>query len=60
MGIVLDVKEQSIDVILCQVGIKVRVYLMELENVAAIEHTTECLVSTISISWIQPAVTQVA
>ncbi|XP_076235401.1 DIS3-like exonuclease 2 [Calliopsis andreniformis] len=59
MGIVLDVKEQSIDVILCQVGIKLRIYLMDLENVAAVEYTTECSVPTISISWIEPTVVQV-
>ncbi|XP_054008026.1 DIS3-like exonuclease 2 isoform X1 [Hylaeus anthracinus] len=59
MGIVLHVQEQSIDVILCQVGIKLRVYFMELENLKSFKYSTECSVPTISITWKQPAITQV-
>ena len=59
MGIVLDVKEQSVDVILCKGGIKLKIYLVDLKKLATIKYSTEYSVPTISISWKQPAVTQV-
>ncbi|KOC68745.1 DIS3-like exonuclease 2 [Habropoda laboriosa] len=59
MAIVLNVKENFIDVILCQVGIKLRVFLAELKDLATVSYSSECSVPTISISWKQPAVTQV-
>lgn len=59
MGIVLDVKEKYIDVMLCQVGIKLRVYFTKLENLEAVEYSSECSVPTISITWKQPAIIQV-
>ncbi|XP_076626997.1 DIS3-like exonuclease 2 [Colletes latitarsis] len=58
-GIVLDVKEQYIDVILCEVGIKLRVYLNKSEILEAFEYSSECLFPTISITWKEPATTQV-
>ncbi|XP_076757710.1 DIS3-like exonuclease 2 [Xylocopa sonorina] len=59
MGIVLNVKQNFIDVILCQIGIKLRINFAQLENLAAVEYTCECSVPTINVSWKQPAVTQI-
>ncbi|CAK9834422.1 DIS3-like exonuclease 2 [Anthophora retusa] len=59
MAIVLNVKENFIDVILCQVGINLRISLAKLKDLAAVLYSTECSVPTMSISWKQPAVTQV-
>lgn len=59
VGIVLNVKENYVDVILCQIGIKLRVSFAELKKVAAVEYSSECSFSTISISWKQPDVNQV-
>lgn len=59
IGIVLSVNENFIDVILCQLGIKLRVTFTQLENLALVEYSSKCSISTINISWKQPTVTQV-
>ncbi|KZC11857.1 DIS3-like exonuclease 2, partial [Dufourea novaeangliae] len=60
MGIVTDVKETNMDVILCQMGIKLRIHLENLKDVAKVEYSTECTVPNLSIRWNQhAAVTQV-
>lgn len=59
MGIVLNVNENFINVILCQLGIKLRVSITQLEKLAVIEYSSEYSVPTISIFWKKPAVTQV-
>ncbi|CAL7941200.1 unnamed protein product [Xylocopa violacea] len=59
MGIVLNVKQNFIDVILCQIGIKLRINFAHTENLVATEYTSECSVPTITVSWKEPAVTQI-
>ncbi|XP_071870532.1 DIS3-like exonuclease 2 isoform X1 [Bombus fervidus] len=59
LGIVLSVHENFIIIILCQVGIKLRVSFTHLENLALVEYSSECSIPTINISWKQSAVTQV-
>lgn len=59
MGIVLSVTENFIDVILCHVGIKLRIFLSKLKDLMDIEYSSECSVSTIRISWKQTSFTQV-
>ncbi|XP_076381275.1 DIS3-like exonuclease 2 isoform X1 [Megalopta genalis] len=58
-GIVFDIKVTNIGVILCDVGIQLRVYFTNLENLATIEHSVEYSVPMIRISWKKPAVVQV-
>ncbi|XP_017884605.1 DIS3-like exonuclease 2 [Ceratina calcarata] len=59
MGIVLQVTESFVNVILCEVGIKLRIHFAQLKEFATIvEYSTECSVPTIRIVWRQPAVTQ--
>lgn len=59
MGIVLQVTESFIIVILCEIGIKLRIYTGQLKEFATVEYSAECSVPTIKIVWYQPAVTQV-
>nr|XP_003702899.2 PREDICTED: DNA topoisomerase 3-alpha isoform X3 [Megachile rotundata] len=58
MGIVLSVTENFIDVILCHVGIKLRIFLSKLKDLMDIEYSSECSVSTIRVSWKQTSFTQ--
>lgn len=59
MGIVLGVNENFVNVILCQLGTKLRLSFTQLENLADVEYSSECSVPTINIFWKQPSVTQV-
>lgn len=59
IGIVLNVTENFIDVILCHVGIKLRISLSELRNSADIEYSSEYSVPTIRISWKETSASQV-
>ncbi|XP_043598986.1 DIS3-like exonuclease 2 isoform X2 [Bombus pyrosoma] len=59
MGIVSSVHESFITIILCHLGIKLRVSFTHLENLALIEYSSECSLPTINISWKQSAITQV-
>ncbi|CAD1480132.1 unnamed protein product, partial [Heterotrigona itama] len=59
MGIVLSVNENFVNVILCQLGTKLRLSFTQLENLADVEYSSECSVPTINIFWKQPPVTQV-
>ncbi|XP_076641254.1 DIS3-like exonuclease 2 [Halictus rubicundus] len=58
MGIVFDVKEKYIDVILCQMGIQLRVYFTSLEKSATVKYSSEHSIPSIHISWKWPAVVQ--
>lgn len=59
MAIVLTVTEHFVNVILCQLGIKLRLSFTQLENLADVQYSSECSVPTINICWKQPPVTQV-
>lgn len=59
IGIVLNVTDNFIDVILCNVGIKLRIFLSKLKNLMDTEYSSECSVSTIRVSWKQTSFTQV-
>ncbi|XP_046143471.1 DIS3-like exonuclease 2 isoform X1 [Osmia bicornis bicornis] len=59
IGIVLNVTENFIDVILCHVGIKLRISLSELRSSADIEYSSEYSVPTIRISWKETSASQV-
>ncbi|XP_076293393.1 DIS3-like exonuclease 2 isoform X2 [Lasioglossum baleicum] len=58
MAVVYDVKETSIDVILCQMGILLRIYFTDLKQVATVKYSSESSVSTIRISWKKPVLVQ--
>lgn len=60
VAIVLDVKESGMDVILCDIGIKLRVNFKDLKpTTATVEYSTEYLIPTITVRWKTPAFTQV-
>lgn len=57
-AIVLYVKEEGIEVILCDIDIKLRVDLKEIEHAATVKYLME-YVPTIIVSWKEPSATQV-
>ncbi|KAK2579698.1 hypothetical protein KPH14_011045 [Odynerus spinipes] len=59
VAIVCDVKEQSIEVILCDTGIKLKVYVSEIKDKTSIEFTNEYSVPTLTVTWKVSNVTQV-
>lgn len=58
MAVVYEVKQTSIDVVLCQMGVLLRVYFTDLKKLATVKYSEESSVSTIQISWKQPALVE--
>lgn len=58
LAIVLYVKEDAIEVILCDTGVKLKVDLKEMDNAATVEYLVNH-VPTIIINWKKPFVVQV-
>lgn len=57
-AIVLYVKEEGIEVILCDIGIKLKVDLKEIEHTATVKYLMK-YVPTIIVSWKEPSTAQV-
>jgi len=60
MAIVSNVKEDNIDVILFDNGIKLKVDLKEIEHTATIEYSVDYAVSTVAVNWKRPPIKQVS
>lgn len=58
-AIVMSVRQHSLDVILCHVGLTLRVELSEIQNNGTIEYSNDDSVETVKILWKEPVVTQV-
>lgn len=58
-GIVMDVKDRSIDIILCKIGLKLRLYLSDVEKDATVEYSLNGSMSMVTLLWKEPAITQV-
>ncbi|XP_072748789.1 DIS3-like exonuclease 2 [Anoplolepis gracilipes] len=56
-AIVLYVKEEGIEIILCDTGIKLKIDLKEMEHTATIKYLVNC-VPTIIVNWKEPFVVQ--
>ncbi|XP_063981481.1 DIS3-like exonuclease 2 [Diachasmimorpha longicaudata] len=59
LAIVMTVRKHSLDVILCHVGLTLKVELSEIQNHATVEYRNEDSVETVSILWKEPQITQV-
>ncbi|XP_046484594.1 DIS3-like exonuclease 2 isoform X1 [Neodiprion pinetum] len=58
-AITLDVKDRSIDIILYEMGINLRIYFAELEKVASVHHVEEDDIQTVTIVWKDSNMSQV-
>ncbi|XP_015113901.1 DIS3-like exonuclease 2 [Diachasma alloeum] len=59
LAIVMTVRQYSLDVILCHVGLTLKVELSETQNHATVEYINDDSVETVRILWKKPEVTQV-
>lgn len=58
-AIVTHVKEDSIEVMLCDIGIKFKLDLKEIEATATIKYSVDYLLPTLTINWKKPSQEQV-
>jgi len=59
MAIVSNVKEDNIDVILSNTGIKLKIDLKEIEHTATIEYSVDYAMPTLAVNWKRPPIKQV-
>ncbi|XP_011314967.1 DIS3-like exonuclease 2 [Fopius arisanus] len=59
LAIVMTVRQHNLDIILCHVGLTLKVELSETQNYATVEYTNDDSVGTVKILWKEPEVTQV-
>lgn len=55
---VMYVKEDSLEVILCDTGIKLKINLKEIEHIATSMYSAD-YVPTITVNWMEPPIVQV-
>ncbi|XP_014472562.1 PREDICTED: DIS3-like exonuclease 2 isoform X2 [Dinoponera quadriceps] len=59
-AIVVEVKEHSMDIILCDTGIKLRVYFKDIQpTTATVEYSADLSVPTVTVQWKTPPITQI-
>lgn len=61
VAIVAEVKEHNMDIILCDIGIKLRMNFKDIKHtVATVKYSTDLSVPTITVQWKIPPITQVS
>ncbi|XP_012259938.2 DIS3-like exonuclease 2 [Athalia rosae] len=58
-AIAIDVKDRSVDVVICNMGITLRIYCAKIEKHATVHHAKDDDVQTLTIIWKKSNVTQV-
>lgn len=59
-AIAMDVKDRSIDVIVCSMGIDLRIYVNEVKDKLSLHHTKDDDIQTLRILWEESHTTQVS
>lgn len=59
LAIVMDVKERSADAMLCETGLKIRIYFSDTCEETKSDFTMEQEVPTVKITWIERQIVQV-
>lgn len=58
-AIAIDVKDRSVDVLICSMGINVRIYYAEIEKFADVHHDKTDDIQTLTLVWKKSTFTQV-
>ncbi|XP_015595522.1 DIS3-like exonuclease 2 [Cephus cinctus] len=59
IAIVMDVKDRCVDVLLCQMGMKLRIYFADIKEEVNVKYSEEYFVPTITLEWKNHSIDQV-
>ncbi|EFN78986.1 DIS3-like exonuclease 2 [Harpegnathos saltator] len=59
LAIVAEIKERNMDVILCDTGIKLKIYFKDIKHTVAVKYSADLTVPTVTIQWKTLPVTQI-